>query len=140
MARNRFETEYENITFNFTVIEYPPRTMYDSKGEYFNWGEKENGEERMLRLPFHNQWYKVRVTFYDEESQRKAYSSFYLPIADWISAKERREYVMQIVCREIVVPEHILGDGESCNAFWESVAKVREKVYEALDYNTYEGF
>jgi len=38
------------------------------------------------------------------------------------------------------VPEHILGDGESCNAFWESVAKVREKVYEALDYNTYEGF
>lgn len=140
MARNRFETEYENITFNFTVIEYPPRTMNDSKGEYFNWGEKENGEERVLRLPFHNQWYKVRVTFYDEESQRKAYSSFYLPIADWISAKERREYVMQIVYREIVVPEHILGDGESCYAFWESVKKVCEKVYETLDYNTYEGF
>ena len=33
MARNRFETEYENITFNFTMMEYLPRTMYDSKGE-----------------------------------------------------------------------------------------------------------
>lgn len=139
MARNRFETEYENITFNFTVMEYPPRTMYDQKGEYFNWGEKGNGEERVLRLPFHNQWYKVKLTFYDEESQRKASSLFYLPIADWISAKERREYVIQIVWREVVAPERI-QDEESCKAFWDSVKKIREKVYSSLDYNTYEGF
>ncbi len=140
MARNRFETDYENISFNFTVMEYTPRTESDRKGYYFKWGTDEEGKDRVLRLPFHNLWYKVKLTFYDDDSNMKASSLFYLPIADWISAKERRDYVMQIVCREVEPPEHILGDGEACKVFWDSVDKIRKKVYSALDYNSYEGF
>ncbi len=122
----KFETEYENITFSFTVKE-----MYF--GTRFDWGG--------IRCvtPWHQTYFKVIISVDDENTKWRSRNHFFVPLADWESKKVIREAVLQIIYGHVIFPEKITGKDDSSKVFHDSVKKLRNEIRDFYSEEKYQG-
>ncbi len=121
----KYETEYENITFSFTVTEQHLATRFDWQGV-------------RCVTPWHTVYFKVNVHVYDENSNWSSRNSFYIPLADWETKKNIREAVLQLIYQKIEFPEAIDGKA-SAQVFHKSVKKLNRDIREFYSEENYKG-
>ena len=121
----RHETEYENITFSFTVRE-------QNFASHFEW----NGV-RMV-TPWHQTYFKVIIKVYDEKTNWTSRHSFYIPLADWETKDVIRENVLQVIYQKVRFPETINGKS-SAEVFHDSVRELNDAIRDFYSEEKYDG-
>lgn len=122
----KFETDYENITFSFTVSE-------QNFASHFNWGDV-----RMV-TPWHQTYYKVNIKVYDEKTNWTSRNAFYIPLADWETKDVIRNAVLQIIYQKVKFPETIKGKG-SAQVFHDSVKELNNAIRDFYSEEKYDGY
>jgi len=100
MASSQFDTQYDNIVFSFTATNC-------NLTQVFHWGDE------WAMLPFHHDLFKVNIKVTDTNTNWYYRNSFYVTAPDWVSRREQREYICQVIMTQVKFCEHIDGDGET---------------------------
>ena len=122
----KYETDYENITFSFSVSE-------QNLDWRFEWGGV-----RMV-TPWHQCYYKVNIKVYDEKTNWTSRNGFYIPLADWETKNVIREAVLRIIYQKIRFPKTINGK-DSAQEFHDSVRELNYAIRDFYSEEKYEGF
>lgn len=122
----KFETDYENISFSFTVSD-------QHLANHFSWGGVR------MATPWHQKYFRVNIKVYDEKTNWTSRNAFYVPLADWETKDVIRNAVLQIIYEKITFPEAIDGK-ESAQAFHDSVKKLNDAIREFYSEEKYGGY
>ena len=121
----KFETDYENICFSFTVAEQNFPVRFDWQGT-------------RVVTPWHQCYFKVNIKVYDENTNWVSRNAFYVPLADWESKTVIRDAVLQIIYKHITFPSAINGKG-SAKVFHDSVNKLNDEIRDFYSEEKYKG-
>lgn len=121
----RFETEYDNITFSFTTREMNLPARFDWEGV-------------RCVVPWHCFYFKVGIRVYDGNTHWIAKDGFFVPLADWVSKKEIREAVLQIIYSKVTFPEKIDGK-DSAKEFHDSLRALNNEVRDFYSEEKFQG-
>lgn len=107
----------------FRITDYRKEMVaYNNNGEtYIN---LEDG--KIWVSPWHTGLCIINLTLRDEENGRTVKSKLWLNIADWISKKELRETVSEIIYKNIYMPGNLLDD--EYKKYKASISEFRNKI------------
>jgi hypothetical protein len=118
MASSQYDTKYDNIVFSFTVSNC-------NCEEVFHWGDD------WAMLPFHHDLFKVNIKVTDTNTNWYHHNRFYVSAPDWVSRREQREYIYQVIMTQVKFCDHIDGDGKT-QEMSDSIHEISRKIGEYM--------
>ena len=121
MASAQFETTFENMVFSFTVTNC-------NVAQVFHWGDE------WAMLPFHHDLFKVNIKVVDTDTTWFYHDSFYATAPDWVSRKEQREYIYQVIMSHVKFCNRINAESHDSDDFKQMKKSVRDITKKTANY------
>ena len=121
MASTQFETIFENMVFSFISTNC-------NVSQVFHW------EDKNAMLPFHHDLFKVNITVVDTDTNYNYRKRFYVTAPDWVSRKEQREYIYQVIISQVKFCNHLNADSRDDDGFKQMRDSIRDITEKTADY------